>query len=100
MESNTDSLVKTGLDIEDLLPANENDFRDYQIKVGIPQFVAGTGAGYWTTKATGGTARIMLTGFSLNGFGYICDGDSSNEVNQYNDTTDAWATKATGGRRN
>ena len=54
----------------------------------------------WVSKATGGTARFSLAGFSLNGYGYLANGDAggySNEVNQYNDTTNVWATKATGG---
>ena len=62
--------------------------------------VAIVGRDVWVTKATGGTARSDLAGFSLNGYGYICDGYTgsySNEVNQYNDSANTWATKATGG---
>ena len=40
----------------------------------------------WFTKNMGGTARYETAGFSLNGFGYVCNGSTAsqtNEVNQY-----------------
>ena len=68
--------------------------------MGSDKDVAIVGRDVWVTKATGGTARSHIAGFTLNGFGYICDGttgSNSNEVNQYNDSANTWATKATGG---
>ena len=68
--------------------------------IGDTRQVAIVGKDVWVTKATGGTARSHIAGFTLNGFGYICDGttgSNSNEVNQYNDSANTWATKATGG---
>lgn len=59
------------------------------------------GGNVWITKATGGAARQGLAGFNVNGFGYICNGNTTgtavNEINQYNDSANSWATKATGG---
>lgn len=52
------------------------------------------------TKAVLPTAKYGAFGFSLNGYGYACNGfagANTNEVVQYNDAANTWATKATGG---
>jgi len=68
--------------------------------IGFKKDVSLVGKDAWVTKANAGTARHLVAGFSLNGFGYICSGTTgsdSNEVNQYNDVANTWATKATAG---
>ncbi|MDZ4810763.1 MAG: hypothetical protein SGI96_21210 [Bacteroidota bacterium] len=58
------------------------------------------GRNTWVARATGGTAREELAGFSLNGYGYICSGTTganTSEANQFNDSTNAWIGRAGAG---
>jgi len=109
MESNVDSLVKAGSTVTGTL-STTGGYYQYELTVGLPPTWIGTGAsggggavggGYWSTKAGAGTARHYVAGFSLNGFGYVCNGytgaAASSEVNQYNDSANTWTTKAGGG---
>jgi hypothetical protein len=98
MESNTDSLLKTGQSISTVLVSGGDYKWNYEIQVGIPQYFAGVGTGIWTTKAGAGTAKNRASGFSLNGFGYQSGGQASAAVIsstiQYADNLNTWTTKA------
>lgn len=71
-----------------------NPYRNYEIKVGIPSFIAGLGAGIWLSK----TASIYTTknaeAFTVGGFGISPGASEATGVERYNHVNDSW--KATG----
>lgn len=70
-------------------------YRNYEVRVGIPAFIAGLGAGVWTTKSavpiSGNNAGC---GSGLSGFAYYCIGrnGSSDSVvtTKYAPASDTW----------
>lgn len=99
MESNVDSALKRGGTLSTDFQINGNGFRDYQIRVGIPHYVAGEGAGIWATRASLNNERDQATGLSIGGFGYLTNGlttgsASSNITEKYSDSSDTWLVVA------
>ena len=52
--------------------AQSNAYRNYELRVALPSFVAGLGGGVWTTKAALNENREATEGFGLGGIGYTC----------------------------
>ncbi len=71
--------------------ASSGNYRNYEVRVALPAYIAGLGAGAWVTKSSLSTGRIQAAGFSLNGFGIAVGGNaalSSTEV--YSQDANAW----------
>lgn len=76
-------------------------YRNYEVRVGIPAFMAGAGAGVWVTRTSKPTAGTNDSGCaSYNGFIYSHGGRNggsvTNVTEQYSDSSGAWVFKANG----
>lgn len=64
-------------------------YRNYEVRIGIPAYVSGLGAGAWISRTSTPTPSDNQ-GFGLGGFGYNPGISDDNRVQQYNPTSDTW----------
>ncbi len=98
MTSNRDTINPLTNTTSTTLAANVSGCRNYEISVGIPEYMAGFGGNVWTQRAAPNNTHRDPASFSTNGYGYVSGGyDGANTISLndlYNDSTDAWTSKA------
>lgn len=69
-------------------------YRNYEIRVAPPAYVAGVGAGVWVNRASIGIASSGSQGFSLGDSGYIVGLSNDTRTARYNPYTDVFVQNA------
>jgi hypothetical protein len=95
LEANRDSVTKVNQVASNVFSPNSEGNYSYEVRLGLPTFVAGLGGSIWTTVATTLSSYQLTGGWHLDGYGYKYGGtngiSAQLEVEQYNDVLNIWS---------
>ena len=79
--------------------AGNNNYREYEARVGVPIIIGSSTSGFWTAKASLSAAVDLHCHFSAGGFGHLSNGRTSGGVAattafKYDDFINSWAAIA------